>query len=74
MSQENLSSRFATRVDSNQTAHKNTSWLESEISNITTTVDILSGQRTTKALKRLICAFVVRIWHNRFSEGEVGIP
>ena len=38
------------------------------ISDIETRSIILSRQRTTKALIRLrICAFVVRIWHNRFS-------
>ena len=41
-----------------------TSW-RLEVSDIETRDIILSRQRTTKALMRLICVFVVRIWQKQ---------
>ena len=42
-------------------------WYRLEISDIETGGIILSRQWKTKALRRLICAFVFRIWQSRFS-------
>ena len=56
---ENLSSGFATRVDSNRPVHPQ----RLEILDLETKGIILSRQR--KQRRRLICAFVVRIWHKQ---------
>ena len=63
-SRENLSSGCATRVDLNRPAQlqKLVRGLKLDIE---TSGIILAKQRTTKVLIRLICTFVVRIWHKQ---------
>ena len=70
-SRENLTSGFSTRVDSNQPAQpqKLAEWLE--ISDIETRDITLSNtiyaanNKGAVQIRRLICAFVVRIWHKQ---------